>query len=351
MNQHRTRFNLLQALRFFAALSVVVFHSSHYIKAVGGRSETFLHILSDPSLSYSVYVFFAISGFVLMHALKRSTVTEFLALRVLRIYPAFWAAVLLVAFIQFAVFREGLDLNWRSLSLLPFGVLPYPLGVEWSLIYEIFFYLMLAAMTLLPSRWMFNLALAIWTALILAGYFIKGWSLTQSLPTWKVIPFSLMNLSFIAGVVAYQIYPRVTRYRWWLLPVSIVALYFARTGISAFWTFSGLAVGSGLLVIFAAAQSEVRDLTSTSPFVKLGNYSYGLYLLHVPVIVALIRLPITAKPPSGMLIAAVVFLAVMLGAIFGWLELHLYQILKQFFTARNILIRQSQDRLLAAKRY
>lgn len=324
------RFNTLQAMRFVAAFCVVVYHSSYYIKVQGLRAGAFLQTFSDPSLTYGVYLFFAISGFVLTQALERSSIAEFLAHRFLRIYPAFWGAVLFVALLRWTLFDETPTLSWRALSLLPFGVIPYPLGVEWSLIYEIFFYLILTTLSQLRKHWLFNLAMAGWAGLILAGYFVGGWSFTVPLPTWSMLPFSLMNLTFIAGVVAYQIYSRVTRFRWWLLPLAIVALCLARTNYDPLLTFAGLAFGCGALVVWAAAQSTVFDLAAASPFVKLGNYSYGLYLLHVPLILLILRLPITTHLPTWLLFIGIVFLSVIMGSAFGAAELRLYQSLKQF---------------------
>ncbi|MBD2036370.1 acyltransferase [Leptolyngbya sp. FACHB-321] len=334
MPQHRTRFNLLQALRFFAALNVVILHSGYYIKVNGNRSEAFLLLFNERVLGYSVFLFFAISGFVLMPTLERSTTTQFLVQRFLRIYPAFWGATCLFAAAHFVIFKEPIALDWRSLILLPLGVLPYPLGVEWSLIYEIFFYLMLAALSLLRSRLLFNLALAFWGLIILVGYFTVGSLLTQPLPTWNIIPFSLMNLSFIAGIVSYQLYSYIIPYRWLLLPVSLVSLCIARFSSDPLLVFSGLAIGCGSLVTFAAAQATVRDLSAKSFLVKLGNYSYGTYLLHVPVLLLIIKLS-TPRVSTWILSVLCIILALLVGAIFGWIELRLYQKTKHFITAKK----------------
>jgi len=146
------KFNLIQALRFFAAFSVVILHTSYYLLHNGNRSEAFLNLLGDRAFGYAVFLFFTISGFVLTPAVERSTLASFLARRWLRLYPAFWLAVCLAMPLHLASFGTPLVLDWRTLTLLPFGVISYPLGVEWSLIYEVFFYAVLAAISLLRSR-------------------------------------------------------------------------------------------------------------------------------------------------------------------------------------------------------
>ncbi|WP_207000472.1 hypothetical protein [Trinickia mobilis] len=40
----------------------------------------------------------------------------------------------------------------KALSLLPLGTIPYPVGVEWSLVYEVLFYVVIAVLAA-AARW------------------------------------------------------------------------------------------------------------------------------------------------------------------------------------------------------
>lgn len=334
MNQQLPRFNTIQALRFLAAASVVLYHDGYYLKVVGHRNEWFLTLCNDQLLSYSVYLFFAISGFVLVAALERSTVGGFLALRFLRIYPAFLCALMLSELPRWIYYKDYKWSGWRTWTLLPFGEQQYPLGVEWSLIYEIFFYLVLALLWLPASRKFLNWGLIIWTVLILFGYLRVGEAYTRLLPTITTIPFSLANLSFLAGTAAYRIYPRVIDQKKALVAASFIAIFLARLFLTSPLRYIALAVGSGALVTAAATQAFVKDLSPSSSLVRLGDFSYGVYLLHVSFILLFIQQPKISDLPTTSLTALAFFLALLIGIGFGWSESSIYK-----FTSRFVRLR------------
>lgn len=65
---------------------------------------------------------------------------NFLIRRLLRIYPSYIIAVVLVVFIKVAIFESVTQPNLlKPLTLLPFGNIQYVLNVEWTLIYNFFF--------------------------------------------------------------------------------------------------------------------------------------------------------------------------------------------------------------------
>jgi exopolysaccharide production protein ExoZ len=77
---------------------------------------------------------------------------RFLSRRLVRIYPTYWLAVALTLIGKVALFGTvaipGLVGAVGALSLLPFaGKVSYVLSVEWTLVYEVFFYAVCAPFT------------------------------------------------------------------------------------------------------------------------------------------------------------------------------------------------------------
>src|SRR6187401_3600320 len=86
------RFNNIQVLRILAAVAVVLFHVEHHLQCPA------LSRLIDGSWTcFPVPLFFAISGFVLTHAVRNARTGSFLFARALRLYPGFWLATAIVA--------------------------------------------------------------------------------------------------------------------------------------------------------------------------------------------------------------------------------------------------------------
>ncbi|MDA4630803.1 acyltransferase family protein, partial [Escherichia coli] len=136
----------------------------------------------------------------------RRTILEFLKRRLLRIYPIYWFFALLLLPIyliapQLVNASEGnrVDLM-RSFLLLPHDNLPL-LAVAWSLIFEIWFYLVFAAFLTMRRKHLPAL-LALWCAILLA----LGWLAPDiSSPTLKVMT-SPYAYEFIAGCAGYFFY-------------------------------------------------------------------------------------------------------------------------------------------------
>jgi peptidoglycan/LPS O-acetylase OafA/YrhL len=201
------RFNNIQILRFAAATAVVMYHAYRYTRE--SLWQTPLTRVFDYRFGWGVELFFAISGFVVSHSLAQSPPGRFLAFRLIRIYPAFWLAVAIVVFAGFAFSAQPVDApSVRALSLLPWGPVTYPLGgVEWSLVYELFFYALLAAIALVPRKNAREWAMLAWLVAIVAAALVAPGRATKFLPTASTILFSAFNLPFILGVLAYLVQP------------------------------------------------------------------------------------------------------------------------------------------------
>lgn len=147
---HTAKYDLVQVLRFIAALAVVICHSAFYSK----------ERLDPDSFRYDlgangVPLFFVISGFVMMVAAKKLQGVEnawkfFIIRRIVRIAPLYYFAttVKLVTLLGAAGLVLHAQVDWiyivKSYFFLPAvnvdGEIRPLLAVGWTLLFEMFFY-------------------------------------------------------------------------------------------------------------------------------------------------------------------------------------------------------------------
>jgi peptidoglycan/LPS O-acetylase OafA/YrhL len=155
----RNYFPLLDPLRFGAALSVAVFHLTFWSWAwssIIGVPPGFEHYVAAdvqfPSAApftwfgwVGVEIFFVISGFVVANSASKSSATEFLFSRALRLYPAVWVCSTLT-FIVLLLFASGAASEFilpyiRAMLLIPKGIRGQWLDcIYWTLAAEMAFY-------------------------------------------------------------------------------------------------------------------------------------------------------------------------------------------------------------------
>jgi exopolysaccharide production protein ExoZ len=341
------RFNYIQILRFVAAAGVLLYHGHYYVGELVWRTP--LTRAFDFRFSWGVELFFAISGFVVSHSLAQTTPGRFLVLRLIRIYPAFWFAAAVVIAVELAVGANPFAGRLLpALTLLPVGGADYPLGgVEWSLVYEVFFYTVLAGVALLPARNAREFAMIGWLAAIVAMRIFGPLRATSFVPGPGMIAFSAFNLPFIAGVLGYSWFRRVPRLP--LLPLACavpIALFAADRATTAEIQLGIQAIGFAALVLAAAELSRRRDASATNPFVKLGDWSYALYLVHVPVILGVLAAARFASTSADAAFVAVVLIALVVGAAYGIVETRLYRHNRMWLNRhwpRHAGIRESAD--------
>lgn len=145
------KYDGIQALRFFAAILVVVTHSTFYAKERLGADGSIWDIGAK-----GVDIFFVISGFVMVISSRyfvgsRNDWKIFINKRLVRIVPLYWIATtfkLTVLLLMSSVVLHA-ELDWwyifKSYLFIPSenidGEIKPFLGVGWTLIFELFFYL------------------------------------------------------------------------------------------------------------------------------------------------------------------------------------------------------------------
>lgn len=145
------RLHELDLLRGLACLAVVAFH----FLSRGPRSGDMpgATMLFDPVSRYGylgVHLFFLISGFVILMSAQGVSARRFLASRMVRLYPALWAAATVTTLTAWIVgsrrYSVELPEYLANLTMINHWLgVDYVDGSYWSLSFELHFYLLMAA--------------------------------------------------------------------------------------------------------------------------------------------------------------------------------------------------------------
>lgn len=287
-NNNNNRIYSLQMLRGISALMVVLYHIKGFTNAISCTNTSFYNIIPE-LFGMGAPIFFGISGFIMAYIINGNP-KHFLSKRLLRIYPPFIIAATLVILTNLMCFGTASYYElYKSMTLLPFGSSPtYVLGIEWTLIYEIFFYFICTVFASKRTQKLFLPFLLIWAVVISIGCFAYG-KPTIVTPTIYEIPFSTLNYFFIFGALAFYltkvIKPKsdILIYVSGLLTtVGFLTIYYTtiyKISLGAFYLILSLFVGLAIYFISCINVSQPNILS------LCGDYSYGIYLMHPQVIV------------------------------------------------------------------
>ncbi|WP_424889507.1 acyltransferase family protein [Streptomyces sp. XH2] len=171
-----SRLRALDALRLIAALMVAFYHyggrDGDVSRAWGASPRHEFPTLSG-AFAYGclgVEIFFVISGFVICMSGWGRPLRSFFASRAARLYPAYWAAIVLVT-VAFALPWVGFRTVSFSDTLVNLTMLQQPvgaqrvLGVCWTLWAELRFYALFALFVVLPGATRHRVVMfcAVWT--------------------------------------------------------------------------------------------------------------------------------------------------------------------------------------------
>jgi exopolysaccharide production protein ExoZ len=311
----------LQYLRAIAAISVVLCHASYYLMAARGDSWLW-NIFARAGL-FGVMLFFAISGYLMAQLAPGSTSLRFMAHRLIRIYPPYWLAV----FVVVAATRGAIQPIAAALFLAP-GTTSYVLGVEWTLPFELTFYLIVCSIIALRAQsWLPWLGLG-WISAILAGALLWPGLQQGQFPLLLNLPISTYCLPFAGGLIV----PTALQ-RGWVRPATpilgLCAIAANEAMPNALLGFALMTFGCVLLVAAAARPKDAFDASTPNlAFAALGDWSYALYLIHVPVIRAMDATLPVATPLLAQW-SATVAAPIACAVAFGKIDLGLYRVLKR----------------------
>ena len=318
----------LTSFRFFAAVCIFILHSANHNLLPS-------NLLFSLDLSKAVTFFFVLSGFVLGYSYFRKpfNISQFFLARAFRLIPlSFFSLLFVLLFLPADLYLPtnssfSDDQIFIVNALLLHSFIPVPSwffsynAVSWSVSVEFFFYLFFPILNSLSLRSL----LKVW---ILAVLFILFGSFLVSLSplpafsseffdsvVWQGIVYInpvFRSSEFIVGIIASRVYFVLASSNQPLfsglfkfnnnclrfLFDPLLFFLFALLGLKTFFYFSNLIpfstslnqISSSLffsfLILFLSlASSNLSKFFSLPPFVFLGNISFGIYLLHQPIMI------------------------------------------------------------------
>jgi exopolysaccharide production protein ExoZ len=320
----------IQYLRAVAIIFVVLTHSGVYLNQVYHFSEI-RSIFTDYFSYFGVVIFFCISGFLLTGLSAVNSWRSFVLHRIARIYPIY-LIVLLLAVSAYSIYRpEFPSLDWRAVTLLPFGAGVFrPLHIEWTLVFEVTYYALLSLFCISFLKKYLPVFLLGWLVL-LSWAFLTGETGGGMLPNAHQILLSSWNICFVMGGLSYYMLKH-DHIDWWAGFLGC-GLLFSCT-ISAYATaFMAPAGVSLLLAYFTHLVIKGKFPIIFGVLNRLGNWSYVIFLTHVPI--QLIILPIFLKRGLSPMSAwfSVLGIILMIGGLIGQLDIRMYRDLKNHIHA------------------
>lgn len=307
-----SKLDSIQVLRGIAALYVTIYHLKDVMPEGAPFRKEFEFIFgSGPA---GVSLFFVISGFIMV-LITRNTVPSgpnilrFIAKRLIRIWPAYAVITL-----GYCLLHSRLTPNpgWpsdllRSLLFVPLSNTPPPfygyavLNVGWSLNYEIYFYLLIAfSMLFARLRWY---AFFLMIAVTLVGIPTYYDALTLKADKMKDLGSPYLNMvtnpiiwNFVCGVLLGLAYYHRATYgpiraflSWNMVPPTLICLALWQFLSGFLGGFGPFEWGLGSVAVFTAFVFHYQERIQKFPswLVRLGDMSFSIYLLHVPIVVGL----------------------------------------------------------------
>jgi peptidoglycan/LPS O-acetylase OafA/YrhL len=300
----------LDLLRGVAALMVCLSHAPFFLGPAGEGGSW----LAVPALGVGVDLFFAISGFVVALSLQNlhqrsgafgRAASAFYIRRLGRIVPLCWTMLIVMSLIAIALPRTMLP--WVDLvSAATFtanghfgrcfaGAISCGsanlLHHTWSLALELQFYLVAPALFLIPAPVLRGLTLAV---LFIGLFFLRPW---QTSLAWAYRIEALLLGFWIGREWIARIdwhWPRHVPALTWPELISLLTLMALMPRVMT-GPLSGLAIVSvaaiaGWIVVRSALSpallsNEIAVRTGSS----LGTWSYAIYLIHPPIMIAIGR--------------------------------------------------------------
>jgi peptidoglycan/LPS O-acetylase OafA/YrhL len=298
----------IEVLRGLASILVCFFHFTHGDMKFVGTSKLFQSFFTNGWIG--VEMFFVISGFVIPYSLVKSNYNfssfrQFMSKRILRIEPPYVVSIILVIILGYlssmAPGFKGQPFHCDSGQFLAHFVYltehvnyQWIQPVYWTLEIEFHYYLFIGL--ILPFLWKnktsFFLGISFF---LLSGHLID-------FTIFKYADF--FSLGMIAA--AYQLGKIKIHYFWTFFLLIMISMVFESQGV--------LMISAGVITTFCILFLKF----SNRVFLFLGQISYSLYLIHVPIGGRVINLG-SRFADKDWEIWCVLFVAILVSLISAWL--------------------------------
>jgi peptidoglycan/LPS O-acetylase OafA/YrhL len=336
----RGRSGGIQALRALAWFLVLFDHVTFFTCYAKGLNQADYRPIDTGQIGVSI--FFIISGYVMGGCMPQGRL--FLWNRAARIFPPFWIAVVLSHFIER---QPAWHWNFVSLALLPTTHVDNSYEIPfWTLCYEMVFYYIVYALILLKvSRKGLQFFCIFWLFAIVVFDIYRVNSTAAAAMIGFIDPgepgkFILLSplceffvVGFFVSISGHKFLDNVPAVYLILLSGALWCLKINDNVPSPAIGFFVLALSYVCLLV------AFKRLQVPRFIIRLGDYSYGAYLVHYMLIIAVVS---ALQPYAAHMGFAVLWMAILLpcaagGILFGWFEHQLHtRFIKGIFSRRLI---------------
>jgi peptidoglycan/LPS O-acetylase OafA/YrhL len=318
-NRPRLHLQFVDGIRALAALFVMLGHA--WFQPSNGYYE--LGIMNRLGLSYghiAVDVFIVVSGFCLMLPIAHNggtmrSIRSFFTRRARRILPPYYAALFLSCLFILLVASEktgtvwdsSLPLTWPQFLAHLLLIHDLPLGWEggginyplWSIAVEWQIYFFMPLFVVSFRRLGSALTVAVAVLVGLTTHVAAGW--LDGAHPWYLGLFAMGCAAAVYGSRALSrrlvAWCRALCLLGWAVPALLIVWggnSFFKQNVAYLGTLIGVATALTLLVMFREVSdgrpSVLTRLVSWGPLVRIGLFSYSLYLVHAPLLHLLDRI-------------------------------------------------------------
>ena len=288
--------NNLDLIRLFLATSVMLWHVSDLSGVV-----IFLPLAQLFSAELAVKAFFVISGYLVVKSCELNTLGEYIEKRIRRIYPAYAVTILLLACLgallsthSFKDYFGGKTLQYVAANLVFLNFLAPTLpgvfegnryseinGALWTLKIEVLFYALVPLVVFLRRRTgAAPVLLSLFACSVAYAELMHHLHDSSGRALWLQLARQLPGqlTYFLVGAACY--YCRAFKGRcYWLLLIAgggwllagVTEIRWARMVLEPIW------LGSLTMLLGV-------ELPGIAPALRMGDISYGIYIIHFPVI-------------------------------------------------------------------
>lgn len=309
--------NNFDFLRVILASTVVLFH----VSALTGL-PAFAILSQYGSAHFAFRAFFVISGMLIYRSyIRSSTVASYFEKRARRIYPAYFVTIVVAAValcllstmppsVYFGLsFWKYLGANLLFLNFLAptlpgvfeSNILPAVDGALWTLKIEVIFYLFVpllhylcnrfgtglavGVMFLLSSTWKYGL---LWLAVLHNGGVPYNDGAPRNIYQKLAVQFPSQLVYFLAVILLLLYFDKLKLHFRIILALTfaffLIDYFFAIENLDVLWI-------SGFVFIFAFWHYFGN-------FAKHGDFSYGLYIVHWPILQTFVALELAKHSPA-----------------------------------------------------
>jgi len=294
--------NSIQILRGLAAVVVVIYHVSGYMKM--HYSQTIFGDIFRIGFA-GVDLFFVISGFIIYFTAKDylnkpERFQDYWKKRIIRIYPIYWLVVIGIQVLQWLLSKQlnvasfsteyegGILQHLGTYTLFPHHVAIDP--VTWTLSYELYFYVLFSLLILSRKLWVVPFV-------VLIVSIFNTFTEPEHSRNYYDFLFSNFHYEFLMGVLICYFsdklrFSKLMSLGTLGLAIAIITVWGYEVGdsdnIKRILVFG---FAASLLLISMLNLEQHGYLQAPKFLMLLGGASYVLYLIHFPFLLILNKFP------------------------------------------------------------